>query len=113
MNILIHCASLKESVLGVGFAMLINSILGTLYYNVVIAWALFYFILSFRSQLLWSECDHWWNTPRCIMPGSNSTSSASNGIPLNRTEISDSNSDSDMYRDNNTVKVVATEEFFL
>ncbi|CAF5201181.1 unnamed protein product, partial [Rotaria magnacalcarata] len=37
---------------GVGFAMIINSVLCMLYYNVVIAWALFYFISSFRKRLL-------------------------------------------------------------
>lgn len=70
--------------------MIINSVLGTLYYNVIIAWALFYFVLSFRSQLLWADCGHWWNTDRCIVPGS----------------------PSDPVSANVTGRVTATEEFY-
>jgi len=54
---------------GVGFAMIINSVLCMLYYNVIISWALFYFIASFRKTLLWSQCDHWWNDENCFESG--------------------------------------------
>ncbi|CAF1667170.1 unnamed protein product, partial [Adineta ricciae] len=54
---------------GVGFAMIINSVLCMLYYNVIISWALFYFVSSFRSTLLWKDCGHWWNDYKCFVPG--------------------------------------------
>ena len=37
-----------------------------IYYIVVLAWGLRYFIASFNSTLPWSTCDNWWNTDRCI-----------------------------------------------
>ena len=101
------------SSLGVGFAMIINSILGTLYYNVLIAWALFFFILSFRKRLLWADCGYWWNTDRCFVPGSQTDYVSVDGSTLNCTQ--------EQYADpsihtcapiNATERVTATEEFF-
>lgn len=99
--------------LGVGFAMIINSILGTLYYNVLIAWALFYFILSFRKRLLWADCGHWWNTDRCFVPGSQTDYVSVNGSTLNCTQ--EQNADPSVYTCepmNATERITATEEFF-
>ncbi|CAF4087060.1 unnamed protein product [Rotaria socialis] len=72
---------------GVGFAMIINSVLCMLYYNVVISWALFYFISSFRKRLLWSDCGHWWNTVRCFVPGDRGTTYTINGTTFNCTKL--------------------------
>jgi hypothetical protein len=55
--------------LGLGWATVINSFLVSIYYNVIIAWVLFYFFASFRSKLQWSDCGNWWNTERCVNPG--------------------------------------------
>ncbi|CAF1258043.1 unnamed protein product [Rotaria sordida] len=97
---------------GVGFAMVINSILGTLYYNVIIAWALFYFILSFRKTLLWSDCGHWWNTKDlCYVPGSSGNILTGNGTALNCT-LGANLSLSECQETNTTGKVTAAEEFF-
>uniref|UniRef100_A0A8C0HKH4 Uncharacterized protein n=1 Tax=Buteo japonicus TaxID=224669 RepID=A0A8C0HKH4_9AVES len=41
---------------GIGIAMLITSSLVCVYYNVIIAWAFYYLVLSFQSPLPWS-CD--------------------------------------------------------
>ncbi|CAF1036240.1 unnamed protein product [Rotaria sordida] len=98
---------------GVGFAMIINSVLAMLYYNVVIAWALFYFISSFRGHLLWSDCDHWWNTDRCIVPGNRGTTYAVNGTTFNCTESQYQNFS--IYKCteiNMKDRVPATEEFY-
>lgn len=54
---------------GVGWAMAINSFFVTIYYNIIIAWCLFYFFASFRRKLQWSDCDNWWNTERCSPAG--------------------------------------------
>jgi hypothetical protein len=100
--------------LGVGFAMIINSVLGTLYYNVIIAWALFYFVLSFRTKLLWSDCGHWWNTYRCFEPGSPETTFTDNNqITWNCTETQNANSsDYGCEAINLTEKVTPSEEFY-
>lgn len=50
--------------------MAVNSFLVTIYYNVIIAWCLFYFFASFRRKLPWSDCGNWWNTDSCSNAGS-------------------------------------------
>lgn len=94
--------------------MVINSILGTLYYNVIIAWALFYFILSFRKTLLWGDCGHWWNSKQCFVPGSQTGNVIMNGTALNCTESFARNLSVTecLTATNTTGKVAATEEFF-
>ncbi|PRD37328.1 UNVERIFIED_CONTAM: Sodium-dependent proline transporter [Trichonephila clavipes] len=51
--------------LGIGYAMFLMSTLVGIYYNMILAWALFYLISSLRSTLPWSSCDNWWNTVAC------------------------------------------------
>jgi hypothetical protein len=58
-------------ILGVGWAMAINSFFVTIYYNIIIAWCLFYLFASFRKKLQWSDCGNWWNTDRCLSAGCN------------------------------------------
>lgn len=36
-----------------------------IYYNTLIAYALFYFFASMTSELPWATCGHPWNTPAC------------------------------------------------
>ncbi len=106
-------ASIMDSFLGVGIAMIINSILGTLYYNVIIAWALFYFVLSFRKRLLWADCGYWWNTDQCFVPSSSRNLFIENGTTWNCTNVEFANfSDYGCQPINTTGKVTATEEFF-
>ncbi len=93
--------------------MFMNGIWGTLYYNVLIAWALFYFVLSFRKRLLWADCGHWWNTDRCFVPGSQNDFIKENGTIWNCTEIQFANFTSNGCQPTNaTEKVTATEEFY-
>jgi hypothetical protein len=99
--------------LGVGIAMIINSVLGMLYYNVIIAWALFYFVLSFRSRLLWSDCGYSWNTDRCFVPGSDKNAYRENGTIWNCTNAQFANiSTYGCTVINTTGRVTATEEFY-
>ncbi|XP_003380237.1 sodium- and chloride-dependent GABA transporter 1 [Trichinella spiralis] len=50
---------------GLGYVMILTSFLTSLYYNVVIAWAIYYFAASFSSQLPWKTCNNPWNTIAC------------------------------------------------
>lgn len=36
------------------------------YYNVIVAWTLYYLFMSFRAVLPWSTCGNWWNTDKCL-----------------------------------------------
>ncbi len=48
---------------GVGAGMVIISFIGSIYYNMIIGWALYYMFASFQKVLPWQGCDHDYNTP--------------------------------------------------
>ncbi|EDO31545.1 predicted protein [Nematostella vectensis] len=75
---------------GIGFASIVISFLVCVYYNVIIAWCLYFLAVSFRSEVLWKHCDNWWNTDNCYagrIPESMSCSlgSGSNNSLVNST----------------------------
>ena len=58
--------------MGLGYSVL-NSLV-CIYYNVIIALALYYLFGSLRASLPWASCDNDWNTPTCGDPVSANTS---------------------------------------
>ncbi|XP_060068556.1 sodium- and chloride-dependent glycine transporter 2-like [Ylistrum balloti] len=50
---------------GIGYGMVTLTGLVSIYYNVILAWTLYYFGMSFSSVLPWSHCDNEWNSPDC------------------------------------------------
>ena len=93
--------------------MIINTVLCMLYYNVIISWALFYFVSSFRKTLLWKSCDNWWNDERCFVPGAHNSLYTTNHTTYNCTETQYRNiSDYGCMPINETDRVTATEQFF-
>ncbi|XP_071951554.1 sodium- and chloride-dependent glycine transporter 2-like isoform X2 [Antedon mediterranea] len=50
---------------GIGYAMVCISGIVTVYYNLVLAWALFFFFKSFTKDLPWKGCENTWNTDAC------------------------------------------------
>lgn len=38
-----------------------------MYYNTVIAWALYYLMASFTTELPWTHCNNEWNTQSCML----------------------------------------------
>ncbi|VEL33843.1 unnamed protein product [Protopolystoma xenopodis] len=58
---------------GVGFAGMAIVFFLNCYYNVIIAWILFYLFASLTNQLPWTHCNEWWNTPQCHLTGGNSS----------------------------------------
>lgn len=53
---------------GAGVGTVIISFLLSTYYNVILAWAMFYLLSSFQQDLPWTSCDNWWNSELCFNP---------------------------------------------
>jgi len=50
---------------GVGYGMMVVSLLVAIYYNMIIAWAFYYLFASFTDSLPWADCGNSWNTLLC------------------------------------------------
>ena len=50
---------------GIGYGMIIVSAIVMLYYNMIIAWTIFYIFVSFGKTLPWERCEPEWRTPVC------------------------------------------------
>uniref|UniRef100_A0A8C2Q947 Transporter n=1 Tax=Cyprinus carpio TaxID=7962 RepID=A0A8C2Q947_CYPCA len=53
---------------GVGYTVIIIALYVGFYYNVIIAWSLYYLFASLTSELPWLNCDNPWNSPNCTEP---------------------------------------------
>ncbi|XP_071806984.1 sodium- and chloride-dependent GABA transporter 2-like [Asterias amurensis] len=53
---------------GIGITSLMLVIMANIYYNVIIAWALYYLVMSFTAVLPWSHCNNPFNTELCQDP---------------------------------------------
>ncbi|XP_041125323.1 sodium-dependent noradrenaline transporter-like [Polyodon spathula] len=53
---------------GVGYTVIIIALYVGFYYNVIIAWSLYYLFASFTSEVPWLRCGNPWNSPDCIDP---------------------------------------------
>ncbi|KAH9488793.1 Sodium- and chloride-dependent glycine transporter 2 [Bulinus truncatus] len=53
---------------GIGYAMVIISAVVSIYYNMIITYAIYYMMVSFvhlDDTLPWEACGQWWNTQKC------------------------------------------------
>lgn len=50
---------------GIGYASMTIVALYNIYFIVIVAWVVFYFVSSFTSILPWQRCDGFWNTELC------------------------------------------------
>lgn len=50
---------------GAGLASVVISFIMSTYYNVIIAYAVYYFFTSFKSEIPWQLCGNRWNTQSC------------------------------------------------
>lgn len=74
--IAIECLLLKHVVChhlsclsaGVGYTVIIIALYVGFYYNVIIAWSLYYLFSSFTSNLPWQHCNNTWNSENCTDP---------------------------------------------
>uniref|UniRef100_A0A1A9WQD1 Transporter n=1 Tax=Glossina brevipalpis TaxID=37001 RepID=A0A1A9WQD1_9MUSC len=53
---------------GIGYAAAVMSCWMNVYYIVILAWAVFYFFMSMRSDVPWRSCNNSWNTASCVNP---------------------------------------------
>ncbi|EDV19460.1 uncharacterized protein TRIADDRAFT_33521 [Trichoplax adhaerens] len=53
--------------LGLGYAMMVISGWVAIYYNMLIAWSLYYLYSSFAPVLPWSTCNNTYNSPYCFV----------------------------------------------
>ncbi|KFD55633.1 hypothetical protein M514_03381 [Trichuris suis] len=67
---------------GIGISMFVISALVSIYYNVVVAWAIHYLIASLRTQVAWANCDNIWNTDACLAWNPVKPTCLSNGTGL-------------------------------
>ncbi|XP_041083114.1 sodium- and chloride-dependent GABA transporter 2-like isoform X1 [Polyodon spathula] len=51
---------------GMGYASQLIVVYSSIYYIVILAWALFYFFHSFSWELPWASCRNTWNTGTCV-----------------------------------------------
>ncbi len=51
---------------GIGFAVVLIAFYVDFFYNVIIAWALHFFLASFTNNLPWITCSNPWNTDQCM-----------------------------------------------
>ncbi|KAK3926811.1 Sodium- and chloride-dependent glycine transporter 2 [Frankliniella fusca] len=57
---------------GLGYCTLVVITLITVYYQVIVAWAMFYIFNSFSYELGWGSCKHDFNSARCFSESANS-----------------------------------------
>ncbi|KAK3788153.1 hypothetical protein RRG08_042847 [Elysia crispata] len=58
---------------GLGYTLVIMSGVISIYYNVVVATAIYFFFASLQDPLPWTTCGNEWNTCDCRTPGMNTT----------------------------------------
>ncbi|KAA3678822.1 solute carrier family 6 (neurotransmitter transporter, amino acid) member 5/7/9/14 [Paragonimus westermani] len=57
---------LSTQITGLGWCMVFASGVVSIYYNLFIAYSLYFLGMSFNWILPWSHCENEWNTPRCF-----------------------------------------------
>ncbi|XP_017275508.1 sodium- and chloride-dependent GABA transporter 2-like [Kryptolebias marmoratus] len=51
---------------GIGYGGLLILLYSCMTYIIILAWALFYLVFSFSSELPWASCNNYWNTDECV-----------------------------------------------
>ena len=66
-------SEMMPAAIGVGVAMVTISLIVSIYYNVIMAYCLFYMFNSMRSVLPWTICDDSWSDERCYVRSDNTS----------------------------------------
>nr|XP_016930250.1 sodium- and chloride-dependent glycine transporter 2 [Drosophila suzukii] len=70
---------------GLGTGMILVSAIVMLYYNLIIAWTIFYMFASFAPVLPWQNCEPAWSTKYCFSYAQADQCEATNGTYYHRT----------------------------
>ncbi|PIK37994.1 putative sodium- and chloride-dependent glycine transporter 1-like [Apostichopus japonicus] len=73
---------------GIGYGMVLLSTYFCLYYNIIIAYTIYYMIASCKNPLPWAGCDHDWNTENCYTDQVSDTTGATPTLASNVTVAS-------------------------
>ncbi|XP_013791683.1 sodium- and chloride-dependent glycine transporter 2-like, partial [Limulus polyphemus] len=100
---------------GIGYGMVLVSCTVMLYYNMIIAWTLFYIFASWSRRLPWENCEPEWSSDACYSFQAADECSKQNGTYYNKTCVDNETS---MYLDlraivENMEKKTPAEEYFL
>ncbi|XP_075181541.1 sodium-dependent noradrenaline transporter [Anomaloglossus baeobatrachus] len=71
----------------VGYTVILIALYVGFYYNVIIAWSLYYLVSSFTSELPWTKCGNPWNTDNCTDPNLLNVSLLSNGTTYSKYKL--------------------------
>ena len=52
---------------GVGYCQCLIAFYVAFYYNVIIAWSVYFLVASLTTRLPWTTCDNDWNTNSCVV----------------------------------------------
>ncbi|XP_048259961.1 sodium- and chloride-dependent creatine transporter 1-like [Haliotis rufescens] len=101
---------------GIGIGILIQLVLCLPYYQILLAWPIYYMVKSCSSVLPWTTCGNWWNTELCVEDISvfKSSFTHSSGFK-NSTDVGNSNGTVNNIKDlwrNKTLAHSAVEEFY-
>ncbi|KAF8790807.1 sodium- and chloride-dependent glycine transporter 1-like [Argiope bruennichi] len=102
---------------GLGYGMVIISGIVCIYYNVIIAWTLYYIYHSY--DVVWATCDNWWNTADCVKQSSaefypQNTSLLTNSSSSNFESVGNNSVvDVDIKTISNATRKTSSEEFWL
>ncbi|NXA34699.1 SC6A2 protein, partial [Eudromia elegans] len=72
---------------GVGYAVILIALYVGFYYNVIIAWSLYYLFSSFTFELPWTNCGNSWNSPNCTDPKLFNASVLGNGTKYSKYKL--------------------------
>ena len=67
---------------GIGFAICFICSYIAIFYNTIIAWAVYFLIRSFAAEVPWKHCGNPWNTPSCVETGSNFSAVNASLLPI-------------------------------
>ena len=51
---------------GIGFGICVIASYVAMYYNTIIAWALYFLVSSFQKEVPWATCGNSWNSENCF-----------------------------------------------
>ncbi|KAM8877602.1 sodium-dependent noradrenaline transporter [Synchiropus picturatus] len=72
---------------GVGYTVIVIAFYVGFYYNVIIAWSLYYLFSSMTAELPWLNCGNYWNSENCTDPQAINGSVLGNGTSYAKYKI--------------------------